>query len=149
MGMVVGAAPLCAALVRVKSYLDYGAFTPVQVAAIAALNGPQDAVEEMRRAFDRRRRTIVTMLNDIEGIVCPTPLGAFYAYPSVKGLLRREHGGVRIDTSAQLAEYILDKAEVAAVPGEAFGSPGYLRFSYALSDNDIVEGITRLQKLFA
>jgi aspartate/methionine/tyrosine aminotransferase len=89
------------------------------------------------------------MLNEIEGVYCPEPKGAFYAYPSVKGLLGREHGGVRIDTSAQLAEYMLDKAEVAAVPGEAFGSPGYRRFSDALSAGDIVEGITRLQKLFA
>jgi aspartate/methionine/tyrosine aminotransferase len=89
------------------------------------------------------------MLNAIDGVVCPTPGGAFYAYPSVKGLLGKEYDGQVLTTSAELAEYILDKAEVAVVPGEAFGSPGYLRLSYALGDDDLVEGITRLQKLFA
>jgi aspartate aminotransferase len=81
--------------------------------------------------------------------VCPTPQGAFYAYPSVKGLLGKEYGGRVIDSSADLAEYILEQVEVAVVPGEAFGSPGYLRLSYALGDDDLVEGITRLQKLFS
>jgi len=89
------------------------------------------------------------MLNDIDGFVCPMPHGAFYAYPSVKAMLGKDYSGTRIDTSAQLAEYILEKAEVAVVPGEAFGSPGYLRLSYALGDADLVEGITRMQKLFA
>ena len=103
----------------------------------------------MKQAFDRRRKTIVSMLNEIDGVVCPTPTGAFYAYPSVKGLLGKDYDGRRIDSSVDLAEYILEKAEVAVVPGEAFGSPGYLRLSYALGDDDIVEGITRLQKLFA
>jgi aspartate aminotransferase len=100
-------------------------------------------------AFDRRRQTIVKMLNDVDGFVCPEPQGAFYAYPSVKGALGREIGGVTPTTSVELAEVILDQAEVAVVPGEAFGSPGYLRLSYALGDDDLVEGITRLQKLLA
>jgi aspartate/methionine/tyrosine aminotransferase len=103
----------------------------------------------MKAAFDRRRRTIVSMLSEIDGVVCPMPQGAFYAYPSVKGLLGREYDGRVIESSADLAEYILEQAEVAVVPGEAFGSPGYLRLSYALGDDDLVEGITRLQKLFA
>jgi aspartate aminotransferase len=103
----------------------------------------------MKVAFDRRRRTIVSMLNEIDGVVCPEPEGAFYAYPSVKGLLGREIDGATAGSSAELAEIILEKAEVAVVPGEAFGSPGYLRLSYALGDDDLVEGITRLQKLFA
>jgi aspartate/methionine/tyrosine aminotransferase len=103
----------------------------------------------MRTAFDRRRKLIVGMLNDIDGVVCPTPEGAFYAFPSVKGLLGKEYGGRRVETSAELAELILDEVEVAVVPGEAFGAPGYLRLSYALGDDDLVEGITRLQKLFA
>ena len=89
------------------------------------------------------------MLSEIDGVVCPMPEGAFYAYPSVKGLLGRDYDGRTITTSADLAEYILEQAEVAVVPGEAFGSPGYLRLSYALGDDDLVEGITRLQKLFA
>ncbi len=117
------------------------------------MTGDLSAVAEMKTAFDRRRRTIVSMLNEIDGVVCPMPHGAFYAYPSVKGLLGRSHatadGGRTIDSSAELAEYILEEAEVAVVPGEAFGSPGYLRLSYALGDDDLVEGITRLQKLFA
>jgi aspartate/methionine/tyrosine aminotransferase len=116
---------------------------------LAAVTGDLSAVEEMKRAFDRRRRTIVSMLSEIDGVVCPTPEGAFYVYPSVKGLLGREYDGRLIESSADLAEYILEEAEVAIVPGEAFGTPGYLRLSYALGDDDLVEGITRLQKLFA
>src|ERR1700760_2115899 len=114
-----------------------------------AVSGRREAVAAMRTAFDRRRRTIVSMLNEIDGVVCPTPEGAFYAYPSVKGLLGRSYDGREIESSADLAEYILEQAEVAVVPGEAFGTPGYLRLSYALGDDDLVEGITRLQKLFA
>jgi aspartate/methionine/tyrosine aminotransferase len=148
-GWMIGPVDLVKAATNLQSHATSNVANVSQRAALAAVAGDLTAVDEMRVAFDRRRRTIVTMLNEIEGVVCPMPLGAFYAYPQVKGLLGREHGGVRIDTSAQLAEYMLDKAEVAAVPGEAFGSPGYLRFSYALSDGDIVEGITRLQKLFA
>ena len=104
---------------------------------------------EMRLAFDRRRQTIVRMLNEIPGVVCPEPQGAFYAYPSVKGLLGKEIRGKRPASSGELAALILDEAEVAAVPGEAFGTPGYLRLSYALSDEDLVEGVTRLQKLLS
>jgi aspartate aminotransferase len=103
----------------------------------------------MRAAFDRRRRLIISMLNEIDGVVCPEPKGAFYVYPQVKALLGHEIDGVSPQTSADLAELILDKAEVAVVPGEAFGSPGYLRLSYALGDEELIEGITRLQKLFA
>jgi aspartate aminotransferase len=103
----------------------------------------------MKAAFDRRRRMIVSMLTEIEGVLCPMPQGAFYAYPQVKGLLDREYDGRVVASSADLAEYVLEQAEVAVVPGEAFGSPGYLRLSYALGDDDLVEGITRLQKLFA
>jgi aspartate aminotransferase len=123
-----------------------------QRAALAAIQGDLSAVDMMKRAFDRRRKTIVSMLNEIDGVYCPMPEGAFYAYPSVKGLLGRswgEHDGRVIETTTELAEYILDTAEVAIVPGEAFGSPGYLRLSYALGDEDLIEGITRLQKLFA
>ena len=89
------------------------------------------------------------MLNDIDGVLCPEPKGAFYVYPSVKGLLGREVGGRTAGTTTELAEIILEQAEVAVVPGEAFGSPGYLRLSYALGDDDLVEGVSRLQKLFS
>ena len=101
----------------------------------------------MREAFDRRRQTMVAMLNEVAGFVCPEPKGAFYAYPSVKGALSRDIRGRTPQTSAQLAEIILEEAEVAVVPGEAFGTPGYLRLSYALGDDDLIEGVTRLQKL--
>ncbi len=87
------------------------------------------------------------MLNDIDGVTCPEPFGAFYAYPSVKGVLGKEIRGRRPTTSGELAEVVLDEAEVAVVPGEAFGTPGYVRMSYALGDDDLVEGVSRLQKL--
>jgi aspartate aminotransferase len=148
-GWMIGPKDLVKAATNLQSHATSNVSNVSQRAAIAAVEGDLTAVDEMKTAFDRRRRTIVAMLNEIDGVVCPTPTGAFYAYPSVKGLLGREHGGRRIDTSADLAEYILDTAEVAVVPGEAFGSPGYLRLSYALGDDDIVEGIARLQKLFA
>jgi len=103
----------------------------------------------MREAFDRRRRTIVSMLSAIPGVDCPVPKGAFYAYPSVKSLLGKEIRGSRPVSSAELSTLVLDHAEVAVVPGEAFGTPGYLRLSYALSDRDLAEGVNRLAVLFA
>jgi aspartate/methionine/tyrosine aminotransferase len=103
----------------------------------------------MREAFDRRRRTMVAMLSEIDGVVCPEPEGAFYVYPSVKGVLGRQIAGRTPMTSAQLAELILEEVEVAVVPGEAFGPSGYLRLSYALGDDDLVEGVSRLQRLLA
>src|SRR5699024_2311890 len=116
-------------------------------AAVAALSGDLSAVRRMREAFDRRRRTIVDMLNAVDGFSCPEPRGAFYAYPSVKQVIGREVGGQRVTSSVHLAELILEHAEVAVVPGEAFGTPGYLRLSYALSDEDLVEGVGRIQRL--
>ncbi|MCW2812677.1 MAG: aspartate aminotransferase, partial [Nocardioides sp.] len=148
-GWMIGPTDLVKAATNLQSHATSNVANVSQRAAIAALEGDLAAVEEMKTAFDRRRGTIVSMLNEIEGVYCPMPGGAFYAYPSVKGLLGKEHGGKVVETSADLAEYILEQAEVAVVPGEAFGSPGYLRLSYALGDDDIVEGITRLQKLFA
>ncbi|MGO2663236.1 aminotransferase class I/II-fold pyridoxal phosphate-dependent enzyme, partial [Mycetocola reblochoni] len=107
-----------------------------------------DAVEQMRRAFDRRRRLIVEELNRIPGVVTPVPEGAFYVYPDVSGLLGRDWNGTTAHTSLELADLVLDQAEVAAVPGEAFGPSGYLRLSYALGDEPLLEGIQRLQRLF-
>jgi aspartate aminotransferase len=147
-GWLVGPADVVKAATNLQSHATSNVSNVAQRAALAAVAGDLSAVAEMRTAFDRRRRTIVTMLNEIDGVVCPEPKGAFYAYPSVKGLLGRTVAGVTPTTSTELAEVILDEVEVAAVPGEAFGSPGYLRFSYALGDDDLVEGITRLQKLF-
>src|SRR5690606_40532422 len=109
--------------------------------------GDLAAVEEMRSAFDRRRRTMVEMLSAIEGIVCPVPQGAFYAYPSVEGVLGKTIRGTTPQTSAELAALILEEAEVAVVPGEAFGPSGFIRLSYALSDEDLHEGVSRIADL--
>jgi len=147
-GWMIGPADVVKAATNLQSHLTSNVANVSQHAAIAALSADLSAVEQMRAAFERRRHTIVAMLNEIDGVVCPVPDGAFYAYPSVAGLLGREIGGRVPTTSAQLAEIALDEAEVAVVPGEAFGPSGYLRLSYALSDDDIVEGITRLQRLF-
>jgi aspartate/methionine/tyrosine aminotransferase len=120
-----------------------------QAAALAAVSGDLSAVATMRAAFDRRRQTMTRMLNDIDGVLCPEPQGAFYCYPSVKGLLGKDIAGRRPQTSAELAGLILDEAEVAVVPGEAFGTPGYFRLSYALGDADLDEGVARMAKLLA
>src|SRR4051794_39126774 len=125
-GWLIGPADVVKAATNLQSHATSNVANVSQRAALAAVSGDLSAVDEMRTAFDRRRRTIVAMLNEIDGVVCPEPKGAFYAYPSVKGLLGREVDGVTPTTSAELAELVLDKVEVAAVPGEAFGSPGYL-----------------------
>jgi aspartate aminotransferase len=148
-GWLIAPKDLAAAAANLQSHATSNVSNVSQRAALAAVTGDLAAVAEMKAAFDRRRRTIVSMLGEIDGVLCPMPEGAFYAYPQVKGLLGREYDGRVIDSSAALAEYILEQVEVAVVPGEAFGSPGYLRLSYALGDDDLVEGITRLQKLFA
>jgi aspartate/methionine/tyrosine aminotransferase len=148
-GWLVGPKDVVKAATNLQSHATSNVANVSQRAALAAVEGDLTAVEEMKVAFDRRRRRIVAMLNEIDGVLCPEPQGAFYAYPQVVGLLGREYDGATPTTSAELAEVILEKAEVAVVPGEAFGTPGYLRLSYALGDDDLVEGITRLQKLFA
>ncbi len=148
-GWLLGPVDVVKAATNLQSHATSNVANVSQRAAVAALEGDLSAVQEMKVAFDRRRRKIVEMLNAIDGVVCPEPKGAFYAYPSVKGLLGRDIDGRTATTTTELAGLILEKAEVAVVPGEAFGSPGYLRFSYALGDDDLVEGITRLQKLFA
>ncbi len=149
LGWMVGPADAIAAAANLQSHLSSNVSNISQRAALAALTGPQESVEQMRLAFDRRRKLIVDGLNGIPGVVCPLPEGAFYVYPDVTGQLNREWGGVTPASSLELADLILEQAEVAAVPGEAFGPSGYLRFSYALGDDDIVEGVSRLQKLFA
>ena len=147
-GWMIGPADAIKAAGNLQSHLSSNVSNISQRAAIAALTGPQDAVETMRQAFDRRRTAIASGLGAIDGVVCPVPEGAFYVYPDVTGLLGREWGGVTPTTSLQLADLILDQIEVAAVPGEAFGPSGYLRFSYALGDDDLAEGVSRLQRLF-
>jgi aspartate aminotransferase len=148
-GWMVGPADVIKAAANLQSHLSSNVSNISQRAAIAALNGPQDDALAMREAFDRRRKLIVAELNMIPGMVTPTPQGAFYVYPDVTGLLGRSWGGVTPTTSLELADLILDQAEVAVVPGEAFGPSGYLRFSYALGDEALLEGVRRLQRLFA
>jgi len=148
LGWMVGPADVIKGAANLQSHLSSNVSNISQRAAIAALTGPQDAVEEMRRAFDRRRRLIVAELSKIEGVTVPVPQGAFYVYPDVTGLLGREWGGVTPTTSLELADLMLEQADVAAVPGEAFGPSGYLRLSYALGDAPLLEGVQRLQRLF-
>ncbi|MFB7472216.1 pyridoxal phosphate-dependent aminotransferase [Kitasatospora sp. NPDC056184] len=148
-GWVIGPKDVVKAATNLQSHATSNVSNVAQRAALAAVAGDLSAVHEMRTAFDRRRRTIVKMLNEIDGVVCPEPEGAFYVYPSVKALLGKEIRGRRPQTSAELASLILDEAEVAVVPGEAFGTPGYLRLSYALGDADLAEGVGRIQKLLA
>ena len=146
-GWMIGPRDVIKAATNLQSHSTSNVSNIPQRAAIAALTGSLDAVEMMKVAFDRRRRTIVAMLNDIEGVHCPVPTGAFYVYPSVKGLLGKTIRGRVCTTSAELAALILDEVEVAVVPGEAFGPSGYLRLSYALGDDDLAEGLARLQTL--
>ena len=120
-----------------------------QQAALAALTGPHGTVAAMREVFDRRRITMHGMLSECEGVSCVEPEGAFYAFPSVKGLYGRRLGGRLVESSLDVVEAAIDQVRVAVVPGEAFGAPGYLRLSYALSDEALVEGVSRLAKLFA
>ena len=149
LGWMVGPADAMKAAANLQSHLTSNVSNISQRATLAALTGPQDCVAEMLAAFDRRRRVMVSELNKIPGITTPTPQGAFYVYPDVTGLLGKTWGGVTPSTSLELADLILDQAEVAAVPGEAFGPSGYLRFSYALGDEPLLEGVQRLQKLFS
>ncbi len=148
-GWMIGPSDLISAAANLQSQATSNVANVSQRAAIAALTGDLSAVASMRDAFDRRRRTIHQMLNDIEGVVCPEPEGAFYAFPSVRQLLGRRLAGEQVDTSADIAELAIEEAKVAVVPGEAFGAPGYLRLSYALGDDDLAEGVRRLARLFA
>ena len=146
-GWMIGPKDAIKAATNLQSHLSSNVSNVSQRAAIAALTGDLAAVHKMGEAFNRRRKLIVGLLNEIPGFVCPTPTGAFYVYPSVKGVLGKTIRGKTPKTSAELATLILEEVEVAAVPGEAFGPSGYLRFSYATSDEDIVEGIGRIKKL--
>ena len=146
-GWMIGPKDVIKAATNLQSHLTSNVSNVSQRAAIAALSGDLSAVHKMGEAFDRRRKLIVGLLNEIPGFQCPMPTGAFYVYPSVKGVLGKTIRGKVANTSAELATIILDEVEVAAVPGEAFGPSGYLRFSYALGDEDIVEGIGRIKKL--
>jgi aspartate/methionine/tyrosine aminotransferase len=148
-GWMIGPKDVIKAAANLQSHLTSNVSNVSQRAAIAAVTGNLDAVHKMGEAFNRRRKLIVDLLNEVPGFNCPTPQGAFYVYPSVKGALGKSIRGKVANTSAELATIILEEVEVAAVPGEAFGPSGYLRFSYATSDEDIVEGIGRIKKLLS
>jgi aspartate aminotransferase len=148
-GWMLGPADVIKAAINLQSHATSNVSNVAQAAALAAVSGDLSAVAEMRTAFDRRRQVMTALLNDIPGVVCPLPDGAFYCYPSVKGILGKEVAGQQPATSAQLAEILLDEADVAVVPGEAFGTDGYFRLSSALGDADLEEGVSRIAKLLS
>lgn len=148
-GWMLGPTDVVSAAANLQSHSTSNVANVSQAAALAAVTGDLSAVAAMREAFDRRRRTMVRMLAEIPGVDCPEPKGAFYCYPSVAGVLGREIRGRSPASSAELAELVLEEAEVALVPGEAFGTPGYVRLSYALGDDELVEGVRRMHALFA
>jgi len=148
-GWMIGPADLIKAATNLQSHTTSNVANVCQRAALAAVAGDLDAVAMMRAAFDRRRRTIHAMLDEIPGVSCMLPQGAFYAFPSFEGVLGKDLKGHRPTTTVELAEVVLDVVKVAIVPGEAFGAPGYARLSYALGDDDLVEGVSRLAELLA
>jgi aspartate aminotransferase len=148
-GWMIGPAAVIKAATNLQSHATSNVCNVAQAAALAAVSGDLSAVAGMRAAFDRRRQIMTAMLNEVPGVVCPLPEGAFYCYPSVKGLLGREIAGRRPASSGELAEILLEEADVAVVPGEAFGTNGYFRLSCALGDADLEEGVGRLAKLFS
>ena len=146
-GWMIGPADLIKAASNLQSHGTSNVANVSQRAALAAVSGDLTAVADMRASFDRRRRTMTEMLRSIEGVDLLTPQGAFYAFPDLTGFIGREIAGRVATTTSELAAIILDEAKVAIVPGEAFGSPGYARLSFALGDDDLVEGLTRISDL--
>jgi aspartate aminotransferase len=148
-GWMIGPSDVMKAANNFQSHMTSNVCNVAQRAALAAVSGDLTAVAEMRTAFERRGKLMHKMLSEIPGVTCPEPEGAFYCFPSFKGLLGREIAGVTSTDTMQLADHVLSVAKVALVPGEAFGAPGYVRLSFALSDHDLVRGVERLQELFA
>ncbi|NMN01987.1 pyridoxal phosphate-dependent aminotransferase [Bifidobacterium panos] len=146
-GWLVAPELVAKAAAKLQGHMTSNVANVSQRAALAAVSGPLDEVHRMREAFDVRRRAIVAALNDIEGVNCPTPTGAFYAFADITALLGKPLGpnGTVSRTSSEFAAALLEEAHVAAVPGEAFGAPGYLRFSYALADDQLAEGMRRMK----
>ncbi len=149
LGWMVAPLDAAKAAANLQSHLSSNVSNISQRAALAALTGDQQPVKDMLAAFDRRRQLAVSEMNKVQGVVTPTPKGAFYIYSDVSGLLGKNWGGKQINSSLELCDYALDAAEVAMVPGEAFGPSGYVRLSYALGDDQLVAGIQRLQRLFS
>jgi aspartate aminotransferase len=148
-GWLIGPPDVVKAATNLQSHATSNVANVSQAAALAAVSGGLEDVARMRTAFDRRRRKMVELLRAIPGVTCVEPEGAFYAFPSFEAVLGRELRGQRPATSMELADLILEEAKVAIVPGEAFGAPGYARLSYALGDDDLIEGVTRIAKLLA
>lgn len=148
-GWLIGPADLAKVAATLQSQQTSNVANVSQRAALAAVAGGLTAVEEMRDVFDRRRRRLYAMLNEIPGVRCLEPKGAFYAFPSFEGVLGTEIRGRRPETTVELAEVVLEEVNVAFVPGEAFGAPGYGRFSFALSDEDMIEGVSRIGELLS
>ncbi|MDQ3877233.1 MAG: pyridoxal phosphate-dependent aminotransferase [Actinomycetota bacterium] len=148
-GWLVGPTDIVAAANSLQSHATSNVSNVAQAAALAAVSGDLHAAEMMREAFDRRRKTMHKMLNEIEGVDCYEPEGAFYCFPSFEGVLGRSFGGRVASSTTELAEIILEQVKVAMVPGEGFGAPGYMRLSYALSDDDLIEGVGRVADLLA
>ena len=148
-GWTIAPTDVATAITNLQSHVTSNVSNVAQAAALAAVSGDLEDVAMMREAFDRRRLTIYKLLNDIPGVTCVEPEGAFYAFPSFEGVLGKEIGGRVANDTLELAEIILEQAKVAIVPGEAFGAPGYARLSYALSDDDLAEGVTRIADLLA
>lgn len=146
-GWIIAPPALAKAAATLQSHQTSNVCNVAQAAALAAVSGPLEPVYEMHAAFDRRRQTIHRMLNEITGVSCIIPEGAFYAFPSFHDVLGTEIGGVTPQTTAELADLFLDQINVAIVPGEAFSAPGYGRMAYALSDDDLIEGVTRIGDL--
>lgn len=148
-GWLVAPSDIVKAATNFQSHLTSNVCNVAQKAALCAIEGDLEVVHQMREAFDRRRRKMVQMLNEIKGIKLAEPKGAFYCYPNVEYFIGKTLRGTQIESSSHLASLILEHAMVALVPGEAFGTEGYLRLSYALSDEQLVEGLSRIQKLLA
>jgi aspartate aminotransferase len=148
-GWLIGPPDVSAAVSALQSQATSNVCNVAQQAALAAVRGGMQQARAMHEEFDRRRRLIHRLLNECEGVSCVEPEGAFYAFPSVRGLFGRKMVGREVTSSAELAEVAIDEAKVAVVPGEAFGAPGYFRMSYAMSEAAIEEGVSRLRRLFA
>ena len=146
-GWMIAPPDVAKAAVNFQSHATSNVANVSQRAALAAVSGDLEAVAMMRAAFERRGRTMQSMLADIPGVTCIEPQGAFYCFPRVDGLFGRDLGGRTCNSGLELADHVLSAAKVAFVPGEAFGAPGYARFSFALGDDDIVEGIRRFGEL--
>ncbi|MFU8841551.1 MAG: pyridoxal phosphate-dependent aminotransferase [Nitriliruptoraceae bacterium] len=146
-GWAVAPKEIAAGMAKLQSQVTSNVCNVAQAAALEALTGPQEAAEEMRLAFDRRRRIAVDSLAAIAGVEVYEPEGAFYVFPSFEAFLGREIAGRQVASTLDLAEVLLEEAKVAVVPGEAFGAPGYARMAYALGDDDLREGIERIARL--